>query len=231
MLCLLNFNQVSTCKFILTFNKKIRDGYVLFKDGVPSDLQVDAVQSEVEERVGIAVGRFTVEVEIPESVDSRLKEYSVVLVLRPKGGVSEFFSKRRLPESASDTGFYYLELVRQPSAWLYSTFRFVKPEGYTILGRRTVDAGATGGRFSPLSLEFNSVPDVSSISNVQDDSLFEGIAQYPELLVASKIIRTLWSGEMQDSPTDQSYSCFIQQRFEEKLDQIRGGNFPLVVKE
>lgn len=227
MLSLLNFTQVSNSKFAFRFNRKIRDGYVLFKDKVPAHLLLETMQNEVQERVEIIANRFTVEVEIPESVDSQIGEYSVVLVVRSKGGVLDFFSSRPSSENASDPGFCYLELIRQPSVWLYSTFKFSRPKGYTILGRRTIDVGSTVGPLSPPTLEFHSVPDVSAIADMANDPILAEIALSPELLIASKIIRMLWSGEMRDSPTEQSYSTFVQQPFEVKLAQIRMGLFPV----
>ena len=194
---------------------------------MPGHLRLETIQCEVQERVEITVDRFTVEVEIPESVDCQIGEYSVVLVVRSKGGIFDFFSNRSSSESESDAGFYYLELIRQPSGWLYSTFKFSRPQGYTILGRRSIDVGSTAGSLSPPPLEFNSVPDVSAIVGMTDDPLLTEVAQYPELLIASKITRTLWSGKMRDSPTEQSYSQFVQQPFEAKLAQIKDGLFPV----
>lgn len=228
MLNLLSFKQTSEKKFVFTFDRKIKNGYVIFKKNVPENFEIETSEFYSGERVDLQVNRAQLVIDIPASVDTQLNEYSIILVLNlSRNFLEKIMSRIGLICQCADSETHYLEIVRQPAAWLKSTFDFDRPKGYSILGRRTINVGAAirGNETPPI--EFNTAPNITSILNQEVDSLPIQIIEIPELLIASKIIKTLWNGEMQDSPTDKSYSDFIQQPFEKKLQQIHRGEFPV----
>ena len=228
MLNLLSFKQASERKFVLKFDRIINNGSVIFKKTVPGNIEINTSEFSSGERVDLKVDNAQLVIDVPASVDMRLNEYSIILILGLSRNVlARIMSNIGLSCQCADSETHYLEIVRQPAAWLKSTFDFDRPKGYSILGRRTINVGATIRGNNPPAIEFKTAPNITAIINQEVNSLPSQITGIPELLIASKIITTLWNGEMQDSPTDKSYSDFIQQPFEKKLQQIHKGEFPV----
>ena len=118
------------------------------------------------------------------------------------------------------SGSDYLELVRQSQHWLKSTFNFDRPGGYTILGRRsmaTKDAAKT--ELTPL--EFFKKPENLSFKPAS-------VTSYDEINYATGLLKSLWSKPIQQGPTSQSYSEFLEQTFEEKMRRVETGEFAVM---
>jgi hypothetical protein len=222
---LLNFTQVSERKFLLRFDTSIESAFAIFKNNVPGNIEVGPSSSE--EKTALRKTGAKVLIDVPQSIEAQDNEYSIILVLN----VGRSFFKRaaaklgldRNPEPSEP---HFLEIVRQPPAWLKSTFGFESIKGYSILGRRTFDARPASRRPLP-KIEFADTPEVDQILEQDVGALPKEIIEIPELLIASKIIKMLWDGEVHDSPTDESYSEFIRQLFGKKLRQIHRGEFPV----
>lgn len=228
MLNLIGFKQTSERAFEFIFDRRINSVCAIFKKNVPESLVINTSEFFAGEERNLEVKAGRVELNIPASVESENNEYSIVLVIKLNQNLSTRIMRSvGLPLQCADAETHYLEIVRQSAGWLKSTFNFDSFNGYTILGRRTINAGVRIGPESQHPIVFNAMPHIVSIVDRNNDPLPAEIREIPELLIACKIVRLLWDGEMQDSPTDKSYSEFLQLTFEEKLQLIRNGEFPV----
>jgi hypothetical protein len=118
----------------------------------------------------------------------------------------------------------YLEIVRQPQRWLEKNYSFVRPKGYSILGRRTVSVGdrtANGRELAPIVVSGKPHIDLSS----SPSKIPPAIRRYPELVKATRVMRMLWKVPVRIGPTNRSYTQFVAQPFADKLREIRSGAF------
>lgn len=116
----------------------------------------------------------------------------------------------------------WLELVRQSSAWLSATFSYKKPDGYTILGRHTINRAVEKTSVIPLpSLKFNGKPDLSNIKPL-------GTSKYLEIKLATGLLHQLWSEPIKQGPVSESYDDFLKHTFNEKLEILRSGKFAVM---
>ena len=114
----------------------------------------------------------------------------------------------------------YVELVRQSQQWLKQTFNFDRTGGYTILGRRSLlTKDSKVKALSPLV--FSKTPQGINYDPVE-------ISIFDEINHATGLLRSIWSTPIQQGPTSQSYSEFLEQTFEEKMSRLRTGNFTIM---
>lgn len=225
---LIEFKQTSERAFEFIFDRKLDSACAIFKKNVPESLVKTTSKFFAGEERNLEVKAGRVELNIPASVESEANEYSIVLVLKLKQNLpTRIMRYIGLPLQCADAETHYLEIVRQSAGWLKSTFNFDSFNGYTILGRRTINAGVRIAPESQQPIVFNATPHIVSIVDRNNDSIPAEIREIPELRIACKIVRLLWDGEMQDSPTDKSYTDFLQLTFEEKLQLIHKGEFPV----
>jgi hypothetical protein len=228
MLNLVGFRQISERAFEFIFDRKINTVHAIFKQNVPESLAITTSEFFTGQERNLESKAERVELNIPASIDSAVNEYSIIMVLEVnQDRLTRLMRSVGLPVQCADAETHYLEIVRQSPRWLKSTFNFDSFNGYTILGRRSINAGVRIGPEDQQPIVFNETPHIVSIVNKNNDPLPAAIGEIPELLIACKIIRLLWDGEMQDSPTDKSYSEFLQLTFEEKLQLIHNGEFPV----
>ena len=117
-------------------------------------------------------------------------------------------------------GSEYLELVRQSQFWLKSTFNFDRPGGYTILGRRTLSTKDSAEPTLP-PLVFHKKPENLRFKPAH-------VSSYDEVNYATGLLNVLWSKPIQQGPTSQSYSQFLEQTFEEKMRRVKAGEFAVM---
>ena len=114
----------------------------------------------------------------------------------------------------------FVELVRQPQQWLKEIFNFDRIGGYTILGRRSLltnDSQLTVG--SPLV--FSNTPQGIDYEPVKT-------SMYDEINHATGLLRSMWSKPIQQGPTSHSYSEFLEQTFEVKMNRLKSGDFAVM---
>jgi hypothetical protein len=113
----------------------------------------------------------------------------------------------------------WIEFVRQSPQWLKQNFDFDKPDGYTILGRRSISV-LTGQDASVPALTFHGRPalDVAPC----------GSSKYPEVCLAEGLMKQLWQEPLKQGPTSLSYDAFLQLPYAEKLRRIRFGEFAVM---
>jgi hypothetical protein len=122
------------------------------------------------------------------------------------------------------SGNNWVELVRQPSAWLEDTFNFRRPGGYSILGRRAFEIQNRKDIevVPPLPpLIFKGAPISMNIDTV-------GTSEFPEIRLATGLLHYLWRQPIRAGPITVSYDEFLQYPFEEKLKLIRDGKFAVM---
>lgn len=117
-------------------------------------------------------------------------------------------------------GSEYFELVRQSQFWLKNTFNFDRPGGYTILGRRTLSTKDSARPTLP-PLVFHKKPENLRFKPVH-------VASWDEVDYATGLLNVLWSEPIQQGPTSQSYSQFLEQTFEEKMRRVKTGEFAVM---
>lgn len=117
----------------------------------------------------------------------------------------------------------WLELVRQSSTWLKNSFNFTKSGGYTILGRRSIEASSNP--INPLPsvfpLNFQGTPNLPEIKPI-------GKSEYLEVNLAKALLRYLWSKPIKSGPTSLSYDEFLTKSFAQKLAMIHEGKFSVM---
>lgn len=114
----------------------------------------------------------------------------------------------------------YVELVRQSQQWLKETFNFDRMGGYTILGRRSLPTNDSQLTVkSPLV--FSKTPHAIDYEPLE-------ISMYDEINHATGLLRSMWSKPIQQGPTSQSYSQFLEETFEQKMSRLRTGNFAVM---
>jgi hypothetical protein len=116
----------------------------------------------------------------------------------------------------------YLELIRQSSSWLTEKFDYIKPDGYTILGRHTINQTQKTKPTPPLpALTFAGKPHMSNIKPMGDSA-------YESINLARGLLYALWHEPIQQGPTSESYHEFLTHTFDEKLDLLRTGKFAVM---
>lgn len=140
-------------------------------------------------------------VTISTNIDNTTREYSIVIFVQDR----------------------FVELIRQSSSWLKHTFNFDKVGGYTILGRRSLDISFSGSsgltEISPLV--FKEKP-------IQINYSPADISQFPEINCATGLLREMWSRPIQQGPTSESYTIFLEKTFEEKMRRVCAGEFAVM---
>lgn len=114
----------------------------------------------------------------------------------------------------------YVELVRQSEAWLEREFSFRRAGGYTILGRRSIQVGSRGIRWAD-PLVVNGRPDAFALAAAS-------VSEYDEIDVSAGLLGALWNRRIRQGPIEKSYRRFLKQPFEDKLRQVRDGDFAVM---
>ena len=114
----------------------------------------------------------------------------------------------------------WFELIRQSAQWLKQKFNFDKPDGYSILGRRSINV-CGGPLYSAEALEFAGRPSLPQIRPA-------GGSRFPEVKMATGLLEFLWCQPVAQGPTSRSYSDFLQHSFEAKLEIVQNGEFALM---
>jgi hypothetical protein len=117
-------------------------------------------------------------------------------------------------------GSNYLELVRQSQHWLKSTFNFDRPGGYTILGRRSL-ANESSAKIELATLVFTKKAENIMIKP-------EMVSSYDEINYATGLLKSLWSKPINQGPTPENYTHFLEQTFEEKVRRLQTGEFAVM---
>jgi hypothetical protein len=117
-------------------------------------------------------------------------------------------------------GDNYVEFIRQSADWLKESYNYTRIGGYTILGRRSIStAKGTIGWSGPLTL-------VGKPQEIQVKPV--NLTEFKEINLATGLLRTLWSQSLQQGPTSLSYSEFLQNSFEEKMQLVQTGKFAVM---
>jgi hypothetical protein len=165
--------------------------------------------------------------DLPIEYEFLENEYSYFLVLAIRRSLYNIFlSIFGINGDGSHNENYFIEIIRQTPAWIKKTFDFEAEMGYSILGRRSYEP-VIEKKIQKPPLEFKNIPQNCFFLNQNVRGLPIEIIKIPELLIASKIINTIWAGKADDSPTNKSYANFIVKSFEEKLSEIHNGIFPV----
>ncbi len=114
----------------------------------------------------------------------------------------------------------WFELIRQSAHWLKQKFDFGKPDGYSILGRRSINV-CGGPLYSADALEFAGRPSLPQIRPA-------GGSKFPEVKMATGLLEFLWCQPVVQGPTSKSYSDFLQHSLEAKLEIVQNGEFALM---
>ena len=148
----------------------------------------------------LVCGRFTAGVQdrilrIPLQLESSDQEYSILV----------------------HTGKHYFELIRQSASWLKITFNFELRQGFTTLGRRSIQ------------IELSPFPRMEPICFVgkppRQQSLAAELTEHVEVNQAAALLRSIWSEPIHVGPTAKSYVWFSSQSYETKLNVVRSGDF------
>jgi len=110
MLKLLSFKQTSNRRFELAFDKKIESVLIVFKEDLPRELCPAASAFFEGEALYFKINSRSFVFDIPETIDDRSKEYSLVMQITLGRGIFELvhdrFGLRRGVDKA-----YFFELV------------------------------------------------------------------------------------------------------------------------
>jgi len=115
---------------------------------------------------------------------------------------------------------HFVELVRQSANWLQRAFDFDRPGGYTILGRRSLEANLSD------PIEHGALVFVGKPRQLKFTPVW--ISQFPEINDAAGLLRLMWSSPIQKGPTAESHVSYQEQGFEEKLRRLRAGEFAVM---
>ncbi len=189
---ILDFRQ-SESSLVLTFTAPPADVSYVQLDHVPITLQKPALMRLKKNARELTTNGTQSVMKIDKEQTRR--EYSIVVFVDDK----------------------FFELIRQSSVWLSNTFKFKRPGGYTILGRRSIDPVARPARKFLLE-EFVGVPDRIEIEAVRK-------TKYDEINTAIGILNYLWSFNITTGPTNLARSAFIRYPFDKKVDLVRSGKF------
>ena len=141
MLNLVGFRQISERAFEFIFDRKINTVHAIFKQNVPESLAITTSEFFTGQERNLESKAERVELNIPASIDSAVNEYSIIMVLEVnQDRLTRLMRSVGLPVQCADAETHYLEIVRQSPRWLKSTFNFDSFNGYTILGRRSINA-------------------------------------------------------------------------------------------
>jgi hypothetical protein len=224
---LTKFKQTTSDTFVLEFDRRVKEWCAVFEPGVPEQLDLKCIGLHNNHGSGFDKGGANIVLKVAPKFEAQINEYSVVLkIYFERNAILKILVWLGLTIREDHSGPYYMEIVRQPPVWLKEKFDFESKNGYSILGRGSLEVKAKPRKSSTV-ITYSGVPDVTLIASQDVSSLSRQIGEIEELLIASKIIRAIWDGEVQDSPTLKSYSDFVCQPFENKLNQIRRGEFPV----
>ncbi|WBY02139.1 hypothetical protein PE066_00960 [Ramlibacter tataouinensis] len=117
-------------------------------------------------------------------------------------------------------GNEYVEVVRQSEDWLRQTFDFARPGGYSILGRRTIEAIAPEGEVQASALTVVGTPVIAAAP--------EDVSPYDEIDKAAGLLRHLWQQPLQQGPTSKSYDEFLSHPLPTKMQLVQSGDFAIM---
>lgn len=228
MLKLMGFKQLSNSEFLFQFDKMLSECFLIVKTQVPHEIDINNL-AFTEGKLRFQANEKSLKITLPDQNFYNDGEHSVIILMRTTSILKKFlhginfFKKLKFEEMQ----WYYFELVRQPAGWLKHEFNYDRGEGYSILGRRNIDIGGKNLVNIESNINFNDVPDLTALEKIDDKLISIFPKEIPELQIAGNILQLLWSGNVNDAPTDLSYSDFIQLSFEEKLRQIHEGQYPV----
>lgn len=221
---LVAFSQPSANQVELKFDDNVDVVAVARFPAVPAAFDLSRIPPETLE----LVAQNTAQVKIELQEQSINAEYSIVVLALKKTCLNENEKKAtaRIQFNEGCIPNEYIELVRQSPKWLMDRFGFKRDNGYSILGRRSVQVG-TGQPPSMGPLRFVGRADID-LSNVSVNGIAPELQKYAQLTQAAKIMTLLWSKDFLSGPTSIPYSEFLQHGFQEKLSLIREGRFAIM---
>lgn len=114
----------------------------------------------------------------------------------------------------------YVEVVRQSEEWLRQTFGFARSGGYSILGRRTIEAVSPAGSAQATPLRVVGTPVIAAAP--------VDVSRYDEIDKAAGLLRHLWQQPLQQGPTAKSYDEFLSNPLPTKLQLVQDGDFAIM---
>lgn len=200
--------QLGYCLHLSNF-KQSPSGIELFFDSTPTEISyitLPLVPTQLDPKVlkkdslKLSVNGKKIHIPIRPNIEPSQNEYSIFVFVDGQ----------------------WLELVRQSSAWLAKLFDFTKPDGYTILGRHTINRIPETVPSAPLpQLVFIGKPDLSNIEPI-------GQSKYIEVRLAKGLLHNLWNKPIKQGPTSETYDAFLKHPFDEKLEILRTGKFAVM---
>ena len=117
----------------------------------------------------------------------------------------------------------YVEFVRQSKKFLKDKFLFDRVGGYTLLGRRSIQIiGKNPYVAQPVTLYGNPKIDFVDLESLKDQ---KNISDYEEINYASLLTKKLYELPIFIGPNSKNYYDFLNQSFEDKLNEIQLGHF------
>ena len=189
---------------------------------------------------------------VPPTIPDRLAQYEYEPLQQQDGALTINFDERQTPQVWSAIivmlprrcrepgmgdrarfrikpgceGIEYVEFMRQPAAWLLEQFGFERPEGYTVLGRRTIEA--RGAKIRPLEpYVFHGFSRVN-LGTTEPAAIPVEAARFPELVTAVRVVRWLWRHDMRVGPHAFPYDDFLALPLDRKLTMLAGGRFAVL---
>ena len=208
-----NFDQLDEHSLALTFSSPVADISAIALADVPATL---GAQLKSEEPLELDIrDEKTVVIGLSENhVDT---EYSIIITAKSSWCDSSYAF---LLDCAGD---HVIEIVRQPASWLRRLFSFDRPDGYSILGRRTIEV-----RFGDIqSYQASVFPDDAALPTVSVNGSTAFASQFSDAAIdrSAELIREIWSEPLRAGPTNHSYSDFIKQPLQKKIRDLRNGGF------
>lgn len=221
---IVNFIQLDNNRIQIHFSKKTGDITLVRLKSIPNKIELAEIGAMKLENISSTDD----EIFIRLLENERLTEYSLVLIMgdpRCKKDALPFLISVVMPIDKCRNS-KYLEIVRQPASWLKKRFKLVKPKGYSILGRHSVETRS--GDVAPLSsLVFSGKPNLN-LSKISEVGIPEELLAYPELKESVKLIRLLWGNKIHGGPTTVSYGKFLQHSFKDKIKMFGDGSFSIM---
>ena len=181
-------------KFELEFNKTLSKASVIRLADVPLEIVINKSQGEpLPSTVDGNVVRFEIDLS-KEPIDH---EYSILLFIDHE----------------------WLELVRQSPSWLNRMFSYDRSEGYTLLGRRSINVPHEMKGELPI-LNFK------KLLPLKIEEM--GTSPFREIRLATGLLKFLWSQPISQGPTKKSYDNFVNLSLGEKIEALRKGEFAVM---
>lgn len=210
---LLNFeHDLINQNIILKFSRPLPVTYVSILEKVPENITFDNINT-------VKLSEDTDIIKLPLTAEQQNQEHSFILFSLPKLCESRVKVVNYILKSFSICKpKHFIEIIRQPENFLSNSYKFTKPLGYSILGRRTIEPAHVKPKES-RKITFKGVPTLD-FSNILLDSELEKKLRYKDLKLATKIINYLWDYKILTGPIKFPYDDFLKSSFKEKLELL-----------